>query len=365
MYRTILIICSFTITSPICKGQLPEVELPGVRKLLEKHDTAIHLLDDWMRDPYITTGPDGFYYLTCTQQGGQINHRPAVSNGIPVYRSSDLVKWEYMGTPYTIDDAVNNDDYLRLLQEKGNNQELRLWAPELHFIKGRWRALHTSNVGLGNLISSDGIMLEKPITQWGEKFDRQHDPSLFQDDDGTVWLISRCTQIQKLNDDLSGFESDPVWISPSDRKMGHEGSFIIKFENKYVLFGTAWSTDTMRKGTYNLYYATADRVEGPYGPRRFAGRFLGHGTVFRDKSGKWWCTAFYNANVPPIGAEEAKMKDLSDNAYTINRQGLTIVPIEITMKDGDVVVCAKDENYRFPGPEEIQKFGQEGHMVSK
>ncbi|MCU0379199.1 MAG: family 43 glycosylhydrolase [Bacteroidales bacterium] len=339
--------------------------MPEIRKLLKKHDSAVYIMDDWMRDPYIMIGPDGFYYLTCTQQAAEITHRPAVSNGIPIYRSSDLAKWEYIGTPYTIDDAANCDDYVRLLKEKGNNQELRLWAPELYFIKGMWCAVHTSNVGLGNFILSEGMFSEESLNQWGEKFGRQHDPSLFQDDDGIVWLVSRCTQIQKLNTDLSGFEGDPVSISPSDRKMGHEGALIIKFEGKYILFGTAWSTDTMRKGTYNLYYTTADRIEGPYGPRRFAGRFLGHGTPFRDKEGRWWCTAFYNANVPPLGGEEAKTKDLSGNAYTINRQGLTLVPIEITMKDGDVVVYAKDEYYRYPGPEEVQRFGKEGKEVTR
>ena len=68
-----------------------------------------------------------------------------------------------------------------------------------------------------------------------------------------------------------------------------------KIGNKYVHFGTAWSTDRGRQGSYNLYYCTADKITGPYGPRKFAGRFLGHGTPFQDKDGKWWCTAFFNA----------------------------------------------------------------------
>jgi len=327
-----------------------------IKSKIVAHNQAVHIFNDWMRDPFITIGPDGFYYLTCTQQGGMIDYRPATSRGIPIYKSSDLVTWKYIGTPYSIDDALNRDNYFSLLKEKGPNQELRLWAPELHLINKKWYAVHTSNVGLGNLISFEGKMFESIGFQWGERFGRHHDPSLFQDDDGTIWLISKCTEIQKLKDDLSGFAGDPIRISPSDRKLGHEGSFIIKFEGKYVLFGTGWSTDTMRKGTYNLYYATADRIEGPYGPRRFAGRFLGHGTLFKDKEGRWWCTAFYNANVPPLTEIEAKTKDLSDNAYTINRQGLTLVPMEVTMRDGDVVVYSIDENYRYPGGEEVQKF---------
>ena len=48
--------------------------------------------------------------------------------------------------------------------------------------------------------------------------------------------------------------------------------------------------------------------------------------------------------------------DLSDTAYTINKQGLTIVPLEVNIVDGDVVIRAKDEDYRYPGEEEVQKF---------
>ena len=112
----------------------------------------------------------------------------------------------------------------------------------------------------------------------------------------------------------------------------------------------------MRHGTYNLYYCTADKVTGPYGTRKFAGRFLGHGTPFKDKKGRWWCTAFFNANKPALAGAEAKTMDLSQTAYTINKQGLTLVPMEIKMVDGDVVVYAKDEDYRYPGNEEVQKF---------
>ena len=176
------------------------------------------------------------------------------------------------------------------------------------------------------------------------------------DDDGTHWLIYGCTQIVPLKPDLSSLAGEPVNIGPSNRKMGHEGCQIIKVGNKYVLFGTAWSTDKLRHGTYNLYYCTADKITGPYGPRQFAGRFLGHGTVFQDDHGKWWSTAFFNANVAPLKPEQLATKDLSDNAYTINRQGLTIVPMDIRVENGDVAVKTLDPAYAKPGPEEVQRF---------
>jgi xylan 1,4-beta-xylosidase len=132
---------------------------------------------------------------------------------------------------------------------------------------------------------------------------------------------------------------------------------IRKIGDRYVLFGTGWSTDKMRHGTYNLYYCTADKVTGPYGPRQFAGRYLGHGTPFQDKRNRWWCTAFFNANVPPLSRAETKTKDMSDNAYTINPQGVTIVPLDVKIHpDATIHIRAKDPHYAHPGPEEAQPF---------
>lgn len=321
---------------------------------IARHDRAVHVMDDWMRDPFITIGPDGLYYLTCTQYTDE-------TQGVlqPVYTSKDLASWTRIGFPYSLKNIPNLNDYLSSLEAKkkdGFKENLKLWAPEIHYMNNRWILVHTSNTGFGNLAYTLGEKYETPFAQWGSKFGKHHDPSLFQDDDGSIWLISKCAEIQKIKDDLSDFDGAPIRIEPSDRKLGHEGTQIIKSGDKYVLFGTGWSTDQMRHGTYNLYYCTASKVTGPYGPRKFAGRFLGHGTVFQDKNKNWWCTAFYNANGPALRPPYAKSKDLSDSAYTINQQGLTLVPLEIKMVNEDVVVKAKDEDYAFPGSEEIQKF---------
>ncbi len=83
---------------------------------------------------------------------------------------------------------------------------------------------------------------------------------------------------------------------------------------------------------------------------------MGHGTIFKDKEGRWWCTAFYNAGKPTLTPEQMQIRDVSDAAYTLNRHGLTIVPMDLRIVDGDVVVRPKDSAYAKPGPEEVQKF---------
>jgi len=95
----------------------------------------------------------------------------------------------------------------------------------------------------------------------------------------------------------------------------------------------------------------------PYGSRKFVGRFLGHGTPFQTRDGKWWCTAFFNANVPPLRREGIETRDLSETAQTISQRGTTIVPLEVRLLDnGDVCIRAKDPAYATPGPEEVQHF---------
>jgi arylsulfatase len=195
----------------------------------------------------------------------------------------------------------------------------------------------------------------------------RHDPSLLQDEDGTVYLLWQNTLLAPLTTDMKNFAAEPVRIDPAGSRpgpngtpisrIGHEGATMRKIGDRYVHFGTAWSTDEGRKGSYNLYYCTSDKIVGPYGPRRFAGRFLGHGTPFQDKDGKWWCTAFFNANVPPLDRRGIESRDLSETAQTINEQGVTIVPLEVRILDsGDVRIRAKDPAYARPGPDEAQKF---------
>jgi arylsulfatase len=266
-----------------------------------------------------------------------------------VWRSQALVNWQYVRSTYSSSESV------RLARESGKKgaKEL-LWAPEIQFADGRWVLVHCPQECSALAVSDGPAFNGKWTLMAPDVFRGMHDPSLFRDDDGQWYIVYSNTKIVRLKPDFSGLDGEPVEILPSDRSIGHEGCTIRKIGSKYVLFGTGWSTDRMRKGSYNLYYCVADRVTGPYGERRFAGRFLGHGTPFIDKEGRWWCTAFYNANVPPIPAEGVRDRDLSDNAYTINEVGTTLVPMEIKiLPDGDVSIRALDPAYAAPGPDEV------------
>ncbi|MBK1879312.1 family 43 glycosylhydrolase [Pelagicoccus mobilis] len=345
---------------------------------LESHDTAINVLDIWIRDPYITFGPDGDYYLTGTTADRNDPRWPEdrynsgldyskitgtttpaiVGTRVRVWKSENLLDWAEQDIEFTLRDGYWAEAAPEVFSAVPEDK-WRLWAPEVHYLNDQWIVVHTSPLPVragANLAIPTGPDFQGPFAHpMKENMKGRHDPSLFQDDDGTIYLLWGNTWIAPLKPDFTGFAKAPIRIDPSDRKIGHEGATLRKIGDKYVHFGTAWSTDQLRKGSYNLYYCTADHPMGPYGQRQFAGRFLGHGTPFQDKQGRWWCTAFFNANVPPVSDENIQTRDLGENAQTINEQGVTLVPLEVKiLENGEPYIRAKDPRYATPGPDEAQ-----------
>jgi iduronate 2-sulfatase len=352
----------------------PVMDATTIRAGLKSHDRALFIKSGWIRDPFIMLGPDQYYYLTGTQpnEGDPreainpynigLGDASIVGNQVRVYRSRDLIEWESLGVVFSAKDFLPKTN-----RKKKSDEAKYIWAPELHWLNDRWALIHCPRQ-VSSLVLSDGSKLSGPWTHpMNNAMGERHDPSLFQDDDGSVWMLWGNTFVAPLSNDLSKYTADPVRIDPSGTRpgpdgkpidyIGHEGATMIKVGGKYVHLGTAWSTDQGRKGSYNLYYCVADKITGPYGPRKFVGRFLGHGTPFKDKEGHWWCTAFFNGNVPPLPVEGIQQRDLREDAQTINEQGVTMVPLDVrTLENGEVHIRAKDPAYATPGPDEVQKF---------
>ena len=372
---------TITSTRVIPSGSFegPVVAAPMKRKVLEagleSHNRALFVKSGWIRDPFINRGPDGAYYLTGTTPlpdepryqnepyNTGLGDESIVGWKMQAWRSKNLIDWESLGTPFDLTDGIWASEKPEAFKAVDQRQ-WRLWAPELHWLGDRWALVHTSPspVSGANLSLTNGSGVDGPWSNpMGAAIRKRHDPSLFRDDDGTWWMIWGATQIAPLASDFSRFTDSPTKIGPSGEssKMGHEGCLMHRIGNKYVLFGTGWSTGQMRRGSYNLYYATADNIKGPYSERKFAGRFLGHGTPFQDDEGRWWCTAFYNANMPPLSTDGIQGRDLSNTAYTINQQGVTIVPLDVSVSgDGEVDIRAKGPHYSLPGPDEAQQFAR-------
>lgn len=91
-----------------------DMDVPFNNKI-DMRKEAVLVKPGWIRDSYIVLGHDGTYYLTGTtpaendprEQGDKFNtglgEESIVGNQLRIWRSNDLVEWEYIRVPYSTD----------------------------------------------------------------------------------------------------------------------------------------------------------------------------------------------------------------------------------------------------------------------
>lgn len=304
--------------------------------------------DYWMRDTWVTLGPDGYYYMTGTTADpertfvGQ-THCWDWNDGLYLWRSKDMKKWKSMGLIWSMSKdgtwqknpkVFNKGDKYAKKSINGDpldNKFHALWAPEIHYIKSakNWfvvACLNNSAGGRGSFVlrSTSGKPEGPYVNIEGNKDKALYpniDGSLFEDTDGTVYFVGHNHYIAKMKPDMSDIAEDFVKMDESsyDPEPYIEGAFIFKHENKYHLVQAIWSHRTKegdtyveKKGltnkdtrySYDCVIATSDNIYGPYSKRYNAITGGGHNNLFQAKDGSWWATMFFN----PRGAQAAEYK---------------------------------------------------------
>ncbi|SDD07608.1 Glycosyl hydrolases family 43 [Paenibacillus sp. UNCCL117] len=245
-----------------------------------------------IRDPHISTGPDGTYYLTGTSNEPHGNFWDR-NNQLHVWSSPDLKEWRHVAKVWDL--AVNGT------WENNIYEHPCLWAPEMIYLHGTFWITYSLKGGGTGLIKSVSGQAEGPYIDMGRMTNTDIDSSLFQDDDGQVYFVWQDGMIARMKDNMTGFAEMPRKLLCSDgQRVGYEGAFIVKYKGKYVLGAAEWNGDKRVDGTYDLMYAVADHLYGPYTPRRLAVPHGGHGTMFIDREGKLRSTLFGNDRTAPF-----------------------------------------------------------------
>jgi xylan 1,4-beta-xylosidase len=295
------ILLAAAVGASFCRAAQPggyPPEIPAYRVVLKQR----------MRDPSICAVDDGYYYLTGTT-GADLWTKNA---GIELWRSRDLIDWEGLGLVWSIErDGTWQKQWTTKQGAPGEKPVRRrvVWAPEIHFLKGTfWIAYCMPGLGLGLLKSSTG----KPTGPYVNAFSAdtplcpgQIDASLFEDDDGTDYLLYGAGFIARLKPDRSGLAETPRQLRPTPpdldpanhsklhcgkdhfNHVGFEGPFMFKTNGRYYLLCADSS-----HGRYTCMAANAAAIYGPYGPRSEALPWAGHVTVFQDFTGQWRSTFF-------------------------------------------------------------------------
>lgn len=267
--------------------------VPPIKPLIEAH----------VRDTVIILGGDGNYYMT----GSTGDNVWWFNDGVELWRSKDLKKWDYLGLIWSIEKDGTWEKEWRNLHDKPARA---IWAPELHYIRGNYYICLSMAPGGISILKSKTGKPEGPYVNTlkeNKPLANGIDATLFEDDDGKIYFTySGASKIARMKDDMSGLDGDyhQIKLDDPDRDpqhhsakcstrgandIGHEGASLFKVNGKYYL-GAADDYE----GRYSSVVALADNIYGPYHMRHEAVPSGGGTDYFKDKQGKWWCAFFGN-----------------------------------------------------------------------
>lgn len=278
--------------------------LPPIKPIWELH----------LRDTVVITGGDGNYYMT----GSSGDNIWDFNDGVELWRSSDLKKWDYVGLVWSVHRDGTWEKQPKSLHGVPTTV---VWAPEIHYVKNNYfLCLSMAPGGISILKSTTGkpegpyvnaLSEDKPLANG-------IDATLFQDDDGAVYFTySGGNRIARMKDDMSGL-AEPfraIKLDEPDHNprhhaakceprgmndLGHEGAVLFKANGKYYL-GAADNYE----GRYSTCLAMSDNIYGPYKGRHESVPSGGGTNFFKDKAGQWWSAYFGNDDQSPFREKAA------------------------------------------------------------
>ena len=246
-------------------------------------------------DPSIVRVDDAYYMVTTTMH---------FAPGVPVFKSTDLAQWRTVGYAYQI--LTNNDQ--QNLNGGKDAYGKGSWASSIRYHKGFFYVLTPSyTTGKTHLYKTADV----ESGQWSEvQLPFYHDPSLFFDDDGTVWVFygsgDQISYVQ-LNDDASGVKAGGksgklggVSINQvtgtSNYYVQQEGSHMEKVNGEYYLFTISWPAGKSRS---EIVYRSKSLLSGFSGRYFLSDNGVAQGGIFDTPDGKWYALLFRDSG--PVG----------------------------------------------------------------
>lgn len=206
-----------------------------------------------MPDPTVIKADDGYFYLYATED----------IRNMPIYRSQDLVSWQFIGTVFT-------DQSRPTFEPNGG-----LWAPDINLINGKyvlyysmsvWGGEQTCGIGVATADNPDG-----PFTDHGKLFRSNEigvqnsiDPC-FVEDNGKKYLFwgsFRGIYAIELSDD--GLSLKPGAEKIQVAGTAYEGTYIHKRNGYYYLFASVGTCCEGLNSTYTTVVGRSKNLFGPY-----------------------------------------------------------------------------------------------------
>ena len=204
-------------------------------------------------DPSVIKSKDGFFYLYATED----------IRNVPIYKSLDLVNWEFVGTAFTEETRPH-------FMEKG-----MIWAPDINYINRKYVLFYS--LSKANEFVSNGIGVavsekaEGPFKDVGKLFTSREievsnsiDEFYFKDKGHHYLFWGSFSGIYGIE-----LSKDGLSIRKGSKKKKIAGTFmeataIEKRNGYYYLFGSEGSCCEGDKSTYRIVYGRSKSLFGPY-----------------------------------------------------------------------------------------------------
>jgi beta-xylosidase len=237
-------------------------------------------------DPSVLRVGDTYYMSSTTMH---------MNPGIPIMRSEDLVNWEIVNYAY---DILEDTDRLALR----NGQDAYgqgSWASSLRYHEGTYYLVTFSyTTNRTHIYATDDI--ENGAWDAHTLPSAYHDPALYFEDDGGVYLVygSNNINIIELTSDLTAVQPGGLnqtiipnagQIAGSEFWVPGEGAHIHKIDSLYYIFIITWPAGGMRT---QLVYRS-ENLAGPYeGVIALQHAGIAQGGLIDTPDGDWYAMLF-------------------------------------------------------------------------
>lgn len=216
--------------------------------------------------------------------------------GIPIFKSEDLVNWEQIGH------VLTREEQLPLTREHSHIKSQGIFAPTIRYHQGRFYVI-TTNITIRKSFvvwsdTAEGPWSDPIYLEW-----QGYDPSLYFEEDGTVYLTGAgfpyrdYEGIWQVQLDLQTGKNigEPQMIWKGTGGASPEGPHLYKMKDWYYLM-------ISEGGTEYGHMVTISRSREPFGPfeecpknpilsNRSTSKEIqatGHADLVEGPDGRWW-----------------------------------------------------------------------------
>jgi arabinan endo-1,5-alpha-L-arabinosidase len=300
---------------------------------------------DTFADPAVIRGKDGYWYSYGTTD--PLREGEATRHLLPISRSTDLVRWEYVTDAFTEETVPAWADTAR---------RAALWAPDVRYVDGEYRLYYVvTETGTNPEINDNAIGVATaptPTGPWTDSGDPVVDPRR-QGVDNYLWTFDPHHVVTEDGTEYLFYGSyyGGIWVT----ELGEDGTEVVgdatrvaidnKYEGAYVVQRDGWwymlvsSANCCAGPTtgYSVHVGRSQDITGPYVDRQGVplNQSRAGGTPVVAPNGNVWVGTGHNAVATDLAGQDWFVYHAIDrnDPYLTGTEGINERPMLVDRLD--------------------------------